>query len=732
MATFYLDQEGGSDAADGTTFANRWKTITSGATAARIAPGDIIRVMASPDPQSLGISATWTNKSKTVALASALTLNVDLCETAWTASPNVTATAITTRKEGANSSSLAIASAFTTGLVAYKAFASTNFSAYRQISFWIRMDLSTLASGVLELRLCSDAAGVTAVDTFVIPALNGALVWRPITINKGSALGAAIQSVALYAVSDPGTVTILLDDIIACKDATAADALSLTDVIGKNTSGETFWPIQSINGTTVLLDAAPECLASDGRGYSGTTESVTTYRRQTIAVDNASAETVQDSGTVGSLITFSGGWNRTDMSTQTGETWWRQARPAQALITLDRNYIAFDRFGLVRSNVAGLFCTYAGSFDKLGCELSNMHCNGNGDGMDILNLDAGQFCFTGDIYACANGTASAVDGLGIYAYNGAFTTISISQTAGILRCHSNLYQGFMSDCSYLYLLELHTNNNYWGNLFSGDGVVRRLVAKDCNNYNVQHYSSSRLRTPESLTTSGGGGGFFSILVYGSAKPRAKNVSVPETTPCVFQAQGALVEIGGMGEQKVMNEKWSLTVDNHLIFTPRGRIISETGADRHTASGIAWKMSPADTLMSAEYPMVLPLAKIAVDRDAMVTVKAWMKRSNTALTGKLVCKGGQLTGVAYTVSASVSAAAGTYEELTITFLPQEHGTIEIEAHAFGGTTHNLWIDDMTITQSTELRLLRDGRKELPQRVERNHFPWHQANLQPMRR
>lgn len=42
MTTFYLDFAGGNDASDGTTFANRWKTITSGATAAPSAPGDSI------------------------------------------------------------------------------------------------------------------------------------------------------------------------------------------------------------------------------------------------------------------------------------------------------------------------------------------------------------------------------------------------------------------------------------------------------------------------------------------------------------------------------------------------------------------------------------------------------------------------------------------------------------------------------------------------------------------
>jgi hypothetical protein len=69
VATFYLDQDGGNDANNGTTFALRWKTITNGATAGRLAVGDTIRIMASPDPTSLG-NATWTGGGRPAALTS--------------------------------------------------------------------------------------------------------------------------------------------------------------------------------------------------------------------------------------------------------------------------------------------------------------------------------------------------------------------------------------------------------------------------------------------------------------------------------------------------------------------------------------------------------------------------------------------------------------------------------------------------------------------------------------
>lgn len=58
MATYYLDFALGSDAADGSSWANAWKTLTSGATAARIAAGDVIKIAKSPDPYSIG-SAVW-------------------------------------------------------------------------------------------------------------------------------------------------------------------------------------------------------------------------------------------------------------------------------------------------------------------------------------------------------------------------------------------------------------------------------------------------------------------------------------------------------------------------------------------------------------------------------------------------------------------------------------------------------------------------------------------------
>ncbi|MEX2052748.1 MAG: hypothetical protein WD898_00810, partial [Candidatus Paceibacterota bacterium] len=327
MATFYLDYELGSDAGTGADWANAWKTITSGATAARIAPGDIIRIAKSPAPASLGTTGVWTNLSKTVTLGAAQTLTVDLCETAWTASAGVTATrTTTTRKEGSYESSLAIASGFTTGKVAYFATGTLDLSSYQKLSFWFRNSAAIATGAILRVELCSDTAGATPVDTFYIPAIPSTARYLPLTIARvgGGNLGSSIQSIAVYADSDPGTITVLLDDIIAC----TTSGLNLQSLISKNSAEqggtEGWYGIQSINGVTVLFDNDTNTKGNAGRGYSGTTETVTTYKRETIKTALASAsstqvQAVQDSGTLGSNIEFQGGYD-TGTSLQTGET----------------------------------------------------------------------------------------------------------------------------------------------------------------------------------------------------------------------------------------------------------------------------------------------------------------------------------------------------------------------------------------------------------------------------
>ena len=327
MATLYLDLEGGNDGNAGTSFANRKKTFAG--VSAIAAAGDTVRVMGSPAAASLGVNGTWATGDYKMTLASAVNADIDTGESAWTASANVTCTTSTTRKEGATSSSIAVAAGFTTGLAAYIPMGATNFSAYQQISFWIQQTTGTLAANI-SIKLCSDAAGATPVDTLTLPAALGALnAWHPIVINKGSALGASIQSVALYVDSDQAAQTFLIDNIVACKASGGTGELTHQHLIGKSnsigaggTDAETWYPIRSIRSTTVAFDLRYNAQPSDvslGR-YFGTAETVAAYSIKKMFYPNTATtadNTWITSGTSGSRIAISGGWNRTDMTTQT-------------------------------------------------------------------------------------------------------------------------------------------------------------------------------------------------------------------------------------------------------------------------------------------------------------------------------------------------------------------------------------------------------------------------------
>ena len=213
--TWFVDLVNGVDTNTGASFAQRVKTLSKAATLA--AAGDTVKVMGNA-PTTSG-TATWTNGSSLVTLSAALTKLI-YADGAWTAgSANVTATANTTSptpKQGTNAAKLATNASFTTGLVGYFPTGSVfNLSTYQQLSFWIYSTVA-LASGALSMKLCSDTAGATAVNTLAINQAINANQWTNITLNNAAALGSSIQSVALYANSTLASTSVLVDNVNAC------------------------------------------------------------------------------------------------------------------------------------------------------------------------------------------------------------------------------------------------------------------------------------------------------------------------------------------------------------------------------------------------------------------------------------------------------------------------------------------------------------------------------------
>jgi hypothetical protein len=775
MTTFYLDFEGGNDANDGLTFANRWKTFTLGATAARIAPGDEIRVMASPDPTLVG-NATWTNGPKPnistivsstnaspivittaaahglvtgdyvtvvnhntntnangvwlvgttptsttfqileidgtnttgngvgglsgqtqkttncmVKLASAVTQNIALCggladKPAWTASTNVTATqGVSSYKEGYSSASINIATAFTTGKAAYYTLPSTlNLSGFQQVSFWVQQTTGTIgAAGAAYIALCSDTIGNTVVDTINIPALGALNTWHPVTVNLGTNLGASIQSVAFYVVTDNGNQIFFIDNIIACKAASSADSLTLASLVSKSSgSGDEAWyAIQSINGDAVMLANANATVSTNQniRGYMGTTETVSTYKREPIRQSPpATATTVvnifNDSGTAGNLIAYSGGWNRTDMSTQTGETWYDGVNGNGycyvALTSSVPTFISTDKLNAVRFNQAWRFS----GVDNQNNTMLSGRFTGNTGATIVCATNA---TLTGPIWTNNNGNvglSSASAGVNI----GTIKNASNNTNNGV-----SIPSGFIN----ITTIELaHNNIGYGLNISAGsNNFIGSLTANENTNGGIQVTTGINNRIGGGSTSGNAASG---VDISGSGTLYLSNFTINDTVE--FNGNSASAP-GGLFSNRHDN-----TDNNSWVFNVYWTANQQTTVVDSPAT-TAWKISPTNNNATALIPARLKLGTIVCAASSLVTITARMQRDNTGLTMRLVCPGGQISGVASDVTSDMTAAANTWETVTITFTPTKAGAVDIYAYAFGGTTFSGYVCNLTASQ-----------------------------------
>lgn len=682
MSTFYLDYVNGNDSNDGSTWALAWKTITLGATAARIAPGDVIRIAKSPDPTSLGQTAVWTNLSKTVTLTTAVTANIT-DGTVLTAGSGVVSTADATDYKDSVSNKL-VTDGSVTGAqkLAYKTITSTDFSGYQQISFWLKNSTVALTTGLITIKLCSDTTGDTAVNTFSIPAIPSSNTWIPLTIDNDAALGSSIQSIAIYCTGSFSSRTIYFDNFLACKNDASADSLTLNSLISKNTLAqggtEGWFALQSIDGTTLKIDNYNSTLGNAGRGYSGTSETVTIYKRETIKTDLASisstaVQTIQDSGTSASYIEFQGGYN-TSTSLQDGETFFDGRNGyGYGIYAVSKaynrlNYINCYRYVYGFSFSAVTYFTFTNA--------SACHC-----AYGFINQSNSSYLTFDNIANCNNNLNYNIYLSG--SFNSIFTAIgNINGCIG-----GGMYLISSGNYSFATISNMNNNGTY-GIYLSNSAMNTFNEITNCNNnasYGL-YFSSSSENIIRRITTSGN---ISAVLNIASGRNFFYNSTFGETTEVNSNTAYSNSAIHSQDHDDISDNNW--------IFMYGGTINSQT-AVRYAASGIAWKMSPTNTARSSTFPLVLSIAKVACINDKLVTISCWMRRSNTGLTGSLVCRGGQIDGVASNVTSSMTAVADTWEQVSISFTPTESGVVEVEAWAYGGTTYSLYLDSMVITQA----------------------------------
>lgn len=746
----------------------RIKTFTAGLTAVRTSSCDIVRVMASPDPTSIG-NATWngtgsqptisisssTNASPisittssahaystgdtvficdhttnlnangtweitvtgpstftldgstgsgtggatgtarkatncVIRLPSALTENIAAFgnrgngRTIWTASANVTSEfRLASTREGDVGDQFLIGAGFTTGLAAYKSFATKDLSGYQQISFSIAQFAGAVASsGQLQLKLCSDTAGAVAVNTFNIPALGTLSSYHVFTLDAGTNLGNNIQSIGLYVTSDVGAQTILLSNIIACKSVSSNDSLSLTSLISKNTTNEAWYPILSINNTRVIIDGrlgtSPLSAGQTtfSKGYYGTSETVTTYKRESIKTPPQSAagngvHIINDSVShFTPNIVIEGGYDRTSMSTQSGLTFFDGVNGLGYGITMSsRSGFTFKNLGFVRYDrvyMQNCFFLYVKNFHVISC--------GN-----HFNLPtATQFCKFENVFCVCNNIGLAADfGFNRHSFTNCYFLSCNNRGMDLNTYNNNVWNNcfFNNNGSNGILASSGGSNNTWnncefrnnqGDAYRTQGVTSNDVWNNCITSNISVYNS--------------------IFSFGGSV-YLNNCLINESAEFGFYS-------GGNGRVYCSNH--DNTSGNYFIYTDFGLIRPQTTI-RYSNSGYAWAISPTSDYRKEDYPLDFSVAKIAVNANNLVTIKAWMRRTNIGLTFRLKIKGGQIAGVTNDVISYMTAAADVWEQVALSFTPTEIGVVELLAECWGGASYTGYIDDLSVTQ-----------------------------------
>lgn len=299
----------------GSSWSDAWKTVGSGATAARIQSGDQIRFPKNA-VTSAGADATFTSGSKTVTLSAALNKTVEHAVSGWTASTNITGSTNASRKYGATATVMTPASGFTTGKVCYKTIdggGTQDFSGYTKISLWFRPITNTvITASTYKLCLCSDTTGDTIVNELNIPATQGTASWHIFVLDYGAALSSSVQSVAIYANSDPGTTAFSFNNIVACNNFTHESLFGW--------QSDCFHNVQAIDGATITIDA--QIPATGGRGWYGTNGTAGFYYANPYSsYATGTINSVNEGATLGLGRTeYTGGWD-TGTNTRDGYTY---------------------------------------------------------------------------------------------------------------------------------------------------------------------------------------------------------------------------------------------------------------------------------------------------------------------------------------------------------------------------------------------------------------------------
>ena len=593
-----------------------------------------------------------------------------------------------------------ISNSFGTGKAWYYTLPETlDLSAYQRVSFHYQNRSDTRPNtSHLTLRLCTDTTGDTAAHTIQIPGM-GSRGRYPIVEDFGTNLNSAIKSVALYVETDVGGEDLRFSNIIALKNTN--DSISHQDVIGKNTTAEpVWWQCQYIQEDLMLFGHATAA-NNDTFGHANSdTNAVYTHQSETVALHKVTPFTMyrngqdhQDAGYAHKFLVrprydgrrssartkVLGGWNTTDMSTQDSITWVNYYRYSGSFIYNGAN-----------GNVAFF------DVEKFGM------CGGSA----VVQLRGDHYTVK-DIYKAGFSEYTPIRFDNSYSWSG-YTIDGIYQTMGnrhgfdvnsIGHCWTTERARFMFKNIYIY----GTGEAQWGRF-----AAALITIENLNLYGQRWLLRDGVSgigskvIVKNLTASG-----FHYLhceqdlrIHNSVIDNIVNEYYPQTVN----------NRGTTTENQISFRNFNGTTNDHRILRRNGCIKSETTV-RHGTDGIAWRFEPRiehtgnlsfSTTTNNEFgPFTLRVAELFVEANKEVTFKAYLRRTNTGLTIRLAARRHENENIftlGSDVYANCTAAADTWQEVTLSVTPIDSGSLTINCEAFGGNSYSGYIDDISVTQA----------------------------------
>lgn len=630
-----------------------------------------------------------------VKLDTPRTKTITRCQSAWTGVNNGTATADngTFNKDGYYAAKIVCTAGGATGtLQAYYNLPSTlNLAAYSSVTFWIYNTVAILGTH-WTINLCSGVNGTTTVNTITIPAIPSTARGVPITISTG-ALGTSIASIALYSGSVYLANTMYLSDILACND------LSLTSLISKNQleqstvsstnkGNEGWYGIQSISedGLVIRLDNDTNTIASTGitsrgYGYSGATEKVATYAKETIKTAMGAGATtqiqaIQKAGVIGSNIIYQAGYNITN-NIQDGETTFdTQNGNGYGIYINAMSYVTVNLISTVRYN-------YAYYLSNAFYNIIQTISNSNNNTSYGISLNSSYNNIIQNIINTNNNTSF-----------GLYLTLSNNNTINILYANNSINNNIQTSNSNNNIIVV---GNIWNGLIYGleidygfkNTVTFTGTIKNIANFGFIFYSSSENKVYNATTLNNALGGLFSV-----------NGGTNYMYNCLVNES---IEYAGdttkKGNSQVQSDNHDQTPNNHVTFFNYGYIQSFPNT-LSNGKGLMWQLNITNAGRDSGYPYRHLLANYYISPanvGRVVQCTLWIKKSHaTNIVVNLVYKAGQITGGTTVDILSPKANNTTEEQVVLQFTPTVSGVAEIELQAYwGGGSAFIYFDSIHI-------------------------------------